>query len=113
MDYAVLEEERPELRPDRRAEDRLMTTLVLLVDDCSALIGSREALEARLPRGSRLIMAALREAGTLSTGEVAEAIGVSRPTASTHLRALRDAGLVVWSGKSSHDPRASWSLPDA
>jgi ATP-dependent DNA helicase RecG len=68
-------------------------------------------LEARLPRGSRLIMAALRDAGQLSTGEVAEAVGVSRPTASSHLRTLRDAGLVVWTGKSPKDPRASWSLP--
>jgi ATP-dependent DNA helicase RecG len=70
-------------------------------------------LEARLPRGSRLIMAALRDAGQLSTGEVAETVGVSRPTASSHLRALRDAGLIVWTGKSPNDPRASWSLPDA
>jgi ATP-dependent DNA helicase RecG len=70
-------------------------------------------LEARLPRGSRLIMAALRDAGRLSTGEVAEAIGVSRPTASSHLRALRDAGLIVWTGKSPKDPRASWSLPES
>jgi len=69
-------------------------------------------LEARLPRGSRLIMAALRDAGHLSTGEVAEAVGVSRPTASSHLRALREAGLVVWRGKSPKDPRASWSLPE-
>jgi ATP-dependent DNA helicase RecG len=69
-------------------------------------------LEARLPRGSRLIMAALRDAGSLSTGEVAEMAGVSRPTASTHLRALRDAGLIVWTGKSPKDPRASWSLSD-
>jgi ATP-dependent DNA helicase RecG len=69
-------------------------------------------LEARLPRRSRLIMATLRDAGQLSTGEVAEAIGVSRPTASSHLRALRDAGLVAWTGKSANDPRASWSLPE-
>jgi ATP-dependent DNA helicase RecG len=69
-------------------------------------------LEARLPRGSRQIMAALRDAGRLSTGEVAEAVGISRPTASSHLRALREAGLVVWAGKSPKDPRASWSLPD-
>lgn len=68
-------------------------------------------LEARLPRGSRRIMAALRDGGHLSTGEVAEAVGISRPTASSHLRALRDAGLVVWTGKSPNDPRASWSLP--
>jgi ATP-dependent DNA helicase RecG len=69
-------------------------------------------LEARLPRRSRLIMAALRDAGQLSTGEVAEAIGVSRPTAASHLRALRDAGLIAWTGKSPNDPRASWSLSE-
>jgi ATP-dependent DNA helicase RecG len=69
-------------------------------------------LEARLSRGSRLIMAALRQAGSLSTGEIAEAVGVSRPTAASHLRALREAGLVLWTGKSAHDPRASWSLPE-
>lgn len=68
-------------------------------------------LEARLPRGARAMMAALRVAGQLSTGEVAEAVGMSRPTASKHLRILRDAGLIVWSGKSPKDPRASWSLP--
>jgi ATP-dependent DNA helicase RecG len=69
-------------------------------------------LEARLPRGSRQILSALRDAGQLSTGEVAETVDISRPTASKHLRALRDAGLVVWRGKSPKDPRASWSLPD-
>jgi ATP-dependent DNA helicase RecG len=70
-------------------------------------------LEARLPRRSRLIMAALRDAGQLSTGEVAEAIGVSRPTAASHLRTLRDAGLIAWTGKSPNDPRASWSLSES
>jgi ATP-dependent DNA helicase RecG len=70
-------------------------------------------LEARLPRRSRLIMAALRDAGQLSTGEVAEAIGVSRPTAASHLRSLRDAGLIAWNGKSPNDPRASWSLSES
>ncbi|MHB1774266.1 MAG: ATP-binding protein [Acidimicrobiales bacterium] len=70
-------------------------------------------LEARLPRGSRLIMSTLRDAGSLSTGEVAETIGISRPTAASHLRALRDAGLIVWTGNSAKDPRASWSLPES
>ncbi len=70
-------------------------------------------LEARLPRRSRLIMAALRDAGQLSTGEVAEAIDVSRPTAASHMRALREAGLICWAGKSSNDPRVSWSLSES
>lgn len=70
-------------------------------------------LEARLPRGSRAIMATLREAGQLSTGEIAEAVGISRPTASKHLKILRDANLIIWTGKASNDPRASWSLPPA
>ncbi len=69
------------------------------------------ALEARLPRGARAMVAAIREAGQLSTGEIAELVGVSRPTASRHLAIIRDAGLIVWTGKSPKDPRASWSLP--
>src|SRR4051794_22405971 len=67
-------------------------------------------LDARLPHDSRTIMAALREGGALSTGEVAEHIGVSRPTAKNRLDQLREAGLVSWTGKSPRDPRASWSL---
>jgi ATP-dependent DNA helicase RecG len=70
-------------------------------------------LEARLPRDTRAIIGALRDAGELSTGEVAEAIGVSRITASSRLKKLREAGLVIWTGKSPQDPRASWSLPPA
>lgn len=70
-------------------------------------------LEARLPRGTRAIMAALRDAGQLSTGEVAEKIGVSRVTTSERLKKLRAAGMVVWTGKSPNDPRASWKLPPA
>jgi ATP-dependent DNA helicase RecG len=68
-------------------------------------------LEARLPRGARAIIAALRDAGQLSTGEIAEVVGISRPTASKHLQTLRGNGLIVWTGKSPKDPRASWSLP--
>jgi ATP-dependent DNA helicase RecG len=69
-------------------------------------------LEARLPRDTRLIIGALRDAGSLSTGEVAEAVGISRVSASDRLKKLRAAGLVVWTGKALKDPRASWSLPD-
>jgi ATP-dependent DNA helicase RecG len=68
-------------------------------------------LEARLPRNTRLVIAVLRDAGELSTGEVAELVGISRITASNRLKKLRDAGLVEWTGKSPKDPRASWRLP--
>ncbi|MFL5886317.1 MAG: ATP-binding protein [Thermoleophilaceae bacterium] len=67
-------------------------------------------LDARLPRDSRAIMAALREGGALSTGEIAGHIGISRVTARTRLDQLRTAGMVEWTGKSARDPRASWSL---
>jgi ATP-dependent DNA helicase RecG len=68
-------------------------------------------LEARLPRDARAIISALRDAGQLSTGEVAEAVGVTRVTASARLKKLEAEGVVVWKGKSPRDPRASWSLP--
>jgi len=68
-------------------------------------------LEARLPTGSRTIMSALRDAGPMGTGEVAARIGVTRVTAKSRLDQLLRAGLVVWTGKSPRDPRASWSLP--
>lgn len=67
-------------------------------------------LEARLPEHARAITAALREAGRLSTGEVTEALGVSRPVAQRQLAMLRDAGIVEWVGKSPRDPRAYWRL---
>lgn len=68
-------------------------------------------LDARLPRGARAIMSALRDGGPLSTGEVAARIGVSRVTAKNRLDQLSEAGLIVWTGNSPRDPRASWSLP--
>jgi ATP-dependent DNA helicase RecG len=67
-------------------------------------------LEARLPEHGRKIMGALREAGRLSTGEVAELIGASRPVAQRELAALRDAGVIDWVGKAPRDPRAYWQL---
>jgi ATP-dependent DNA helicase RecG len=69
------------------------------------------ALEARLPRETRAIVAALRASGGLSTGEVAETLGISRVTAAKKLQTLRESGLVVWEGKSANDPRATWTLP--
>lgn len=67
-------------------------------------------LEARLPEHARTITSALREAGRLSTGEVAEVLGLSRPVVRQELAALRDAGVIEWIGKSPRDPRAYWRL---
>lgn len=64
-----------------------------------------------LPRGSERILAVLRTAQTpLGAGEIVEASDLSRPTVNKALGILRDAGYVVWQGKSQKDPRATWSL---
>jgi ATP-dependent DNA helicase RecG len=67
-------------------------------------------LDERLPEHARAIARALREAGRMSTGEVTESLGVSRPVVQRELNALRDAGIVEWVGKSKKDPRAYWQL---
>lgn len=79
------------------------------------VLSSADALPAEvrdsLPRGARTILDVLRrEARPLSTGQVAELVGIARPTASRHLQALRDADLVHWDGQSARDPRASWTI---
>ncbi|HEX5526635.1 MAG TPA: ATP-binding protein [Solirubrobacterales bacterium] len=67
-------------------------------------------LEARLPEHARQITMELRRAGRLSTGEVAEILRVSRPTAQRELGRLREAEIIEWIGNSSRDPRAYWRL---
>jgi ATP-dependent DNA helicase RecG len=69
------------------------------------------ALDATLPKEVRAIRAALREGDRLSTGEISDLLGLSRPVAIQRLKALREAGLVQWVGKSPKDPRAYWTLP--
>jgi ATP-dependent DNA helicase RecG len=67
-------------------------------------------LDERLPEHSRAIARTLRAAGRMSTGEMTEALGVSRPVVQRELNALRQAGIVEWVGKSPKDPRAYWQL---
>lgn len=67
-------------------------------------------LEARLPEKARVIANALRNDERLSTGEVAELLGVSRPVAQRELAALKDAGVIEWVGNTPQDPRAYWRL---
>lgn len=45
----------------------------------------------------------------LGTGQITEALQLTRPTALKNLHALRDAGLIIWRGNSARDPRATWS----
>ncbi|HEX8102200.1 MAG TPA: ATP-binding protein [Solirubrobacteraceae bacterium] len=70
-----------------------------------------QRLDAMLPVETREIVGALRTTPRLSTIDLANAIGLSRPTALKRLAALRDAGVVRWVGKSPKDPRAFWTLP--
>ncbi|MDT0202606.1 ATP-binding protein [Nocardioides sp. AE5] len=69
-------------------------------------------LMAGLPLMQQRILTTLRDASSLSTGEIVEALGAARPTVLRHLAQLRDAGFVEWIGKSPNDPRASWLIPD-
>ncbi len=68
------------------------------------------ALDARLPEQTRVVVAALREGGRLSTGDLARVMGLSRPAAIRKLNELRGAGVLAWEGKSTRDPRAYWRL---
>lgn len=67
-------------------------------------------LDALLPFDTREVVATLREAKRLSTMEIAERIGLSRPATLKRLNAMKTAGLVEWIGKSPKDPRAYWRL---
>lgn len=67
-------------------------------------------LEARLPLETRTIVSALHQSQQMSTGEVAELLGLARPTAIRRLQQLRAAGLLEWIGKAPSDPRAYWKL---
>ncbi|HEX7290865.1 MAG TPA: ATP-binding protein [Conexibacter sp.] len=67
-------------------------------------------LDGQLTADARAVTTALREAGRLSTGEVAELLGRSRPHALKVLRSLEEPAIVRRVGKSLNDPRAYWEL---
>jgi ATP-dependent DNA helicase RecG len=75
----------------------------------SSIAVDRE-LEARLPEGAREVVRLIREAGRLSTGDVVETTGLSRPSVLKQLQSLQDEGLIEWVGHSKKDPRAYWKL---
>ncbi len=67
-------------------------------------------LEERLPEHARTITKMLRSVGRMSTGDLTEALGVSRPVVQRQLGMLKEAEIVEWVGKSKKDPRAYWQL---
>lgn len=71
---------------------------------------TQRQLDAQLTPEARAVTAALRDAGRLSTGEVAELIRRSRPVAIRVLKSLESAEIVRWVGHSPKDPRAHWEL---
>jgi ATP-dependent DNA helicase RecG len=69
------------------------------------------SVASRLPSRSQDVLDLLRAtAAELGTGEIGEALGMSRPTVMKRLKALQEEGLVLWVGKSARDPRAVWKL---
>jgi ATP-dependent DNA helicase RecG len=67
-------------------------------------------LARQLPPRFLAIIDLIRKGPALSTGDIAEALGLSRPTTIRRLNALKSAGLIDWVGKSANDPRAYWRL---
>ncbi|WP_223202469.1 ATP-binding protein [Propioniciclava sp. MC1595] len=66
---------------------------------------------ARLTPSSRCVLDTLRLIGApAGTGQLADAAGITRMTATRALSALAAEGLVTWQGTSKRDPRATWSL---
>lgn len=52
----------------------------------------------------RQAMQIIRDSCRSSTGDVEDALGVSRPVTIRLLRAMEEAGLITWVGKSEKDP---------
>lgn len=98
-----------EMRRAGLADPGYMQTSASVRLTLSAVPVDREA-EARLPSRSRELLEILREAGELGTGEIADALGMGRPAVIRRLKALEEANLVEWVGKSPKDPRAFWKI---
>lgn len=69
-----------------------------------------QQMDQRLPSETRAVVKALREAGRLGTGDLAEIMQVSRPSAVRRLKAMRELRIIRWVGRSAKDPRAYWTL---
>jgi ATP-dependent DNA helicase RecG len=70
---------------------------------------ARRILE-RLPRGSERFVEYASRMGRFTTGEAADLLGLSRPTARRHLYDLAEASLIEHIGTSPKDPRGHWRV---
>jgi ATP-dependent DNA helicase RecG len=75
----------------------------------SATAVDRE-LEARLPPEGRRLIRLIRESERPSTGDLVDAVGLSRPAVLKRLHALEELGLIERVARSAKDPRAYWRL---
>ncbi|WP_175935578.1 RNA-binding domain-containing protein [Corynebacterium sp. Marseille-P4321] len=67
-------------------------------------------VDALPPHAANVLSVLQAKARPMSTGEVADALGISNPPARRALQALREEGLIHWRGNSARDPRAVWYL---
>jgi len=69
-------------------------------------------LRETLPAKALALLAVLQETRQpMSTSQVADAAGMSRPTTTRVLKQLKDNRVVTWNGQSPNDPHATWSAP--
>jgi ATP-dependent DNA helicase RecG len=70
----------------------------------------RGQIVGQLPVDLLRLIDIVRQGRRLSTGEIGEAAGISRPTTVRRLSRLGEMGYVEWIGESPSDPRAFWQL---
>lgn len=63
-----------------------------------------------LPDNLHTILSLIRQADGMSSGDLTDAIGVSRPTALRRLKLLEEMGLIERVGSGPKDPTSYWKL---
>jgi len=86
-------------------QTRRSVTLVLSAEP------THRRLDARYREDVGRVLSALRLNERMSTAELTEVVGRSKPAVRNLLNVMRAADLIDWTGKSARDPRAYWSLP--
>lgn len=67
--------------------------------------------DRNLPKTAKLILEVLRrENQPLTTGQLTDLVGVTKPTILRNARRLQAENLITWQGSSPSDPHATWQL---